>query len=113
MAALGLKGLTIGSAFISVAGFLPSSAILINRAIGLGLSELENRETIRTILAVYRDEHVSRYLLQVHPEAKPLALVEWLEDAGLVKARGWQMTWGTRLHLGWRHYLAEMVGTSS
>lgn len=88
--AVSLKGRTIGSAFVSIARHLPSSAIVINRALGLGLSEPESQETTRAILAAYRDENVARYFIQLHPEAKPPALVEWLERADLVKARGWQ-----------------------
>lgn len=37
VAALGLRALAVGSAFVSVAGRAPMSAIVINRAIGLGL----------------------------------------------------------------------------
>jgi GNAT superfamily N-acetyltransferase len=88
--ALGLNGLTIGSAFVSIAGHLPPSAIVINRALGLGLSEPESQETTRAILTAYGDENVARYFIQLHPEAKPPALVGWLESADLVKARGWQ-----------------------
>lgn len=87
---LGLQALTIGSAFVSIAAGLPASAIVINRAIGLGLDGGESRETVRRIVDAYADAGVARYFIQKHPQAQPSDLHDWMIDAGLEKARGWQ-----------------------
>lgn len=87
---LGLRGQTIGSAFVSVAGSLPASAIVVNRAIGVGLGAPETRDTTEAIVAAYRNNGVGRFYVQVHPEARPPEVGGWLERAGVVKARGWQ-----------------------
>ena len=41
-------------------------------------------------MARYREAGVSRYFVQVHPEAQPATVRDWLLAAGLEKARGWQ-----------------------
>lgn len=92
-AALAIQGLRIGGAFVSVAGRLPASAVVVNRAIGVGLSAPETEETEETVgdmLAAYRRAGVARYFIQRHPDAAPPHLTEWLVAAGLEKARGWQ-----------------------
>lgn len=78
------------SALISIAGILPASAIVINRAIGLGLSAPATPSTVREIVDAYARAGVARYFVQVNPDARPADLVGWLEAAGLEKARGWQ-----------------------
>ena len=47
---LGIKSLEIGAAFVSVASALPASAIVLNRAIGVGLSSPETLDTVRQIV---------------------------------------------------------------
>jgi GNAT superfamily N-acetyltransferase len=89
-AGLGIEGRTIGSAFVSIASALPASAIVINRAIGIGYSAPETRETVREIVEAYRAAGVTRYFVQVHPAARPQRIGDWLLDSGLEKARGWQ-----------------------
>jgi GNAT superfamily N-acetyltransferase len=90
VAALGLQSRTAGSAFLSVAAKLPATAIVINRALGLGMWQPETRESIDALIAAYRDAGVERYFVQVHPSARPAELGAWLVAAGLEKARGWQ-----------------------
>jgi GNAT superfamily N-acetyltransferase len=85
-----LKALEIGSAFVSVAPALPRSAIVINRALGLGLSGPASRADVDAIVGAYQDAGVARYFLQIHPRARPGELSRWIEDAGLRTARGWQ-----------------------
>lgn len=85
---LGIKGDVIGSAFVSVASALPASAIVINRAIGLGLGKPETEETLESIVKAY--EGVSRFFVQVHPDAQPETIGQSLLALGLEKARGWQ-----------------------
>jgi len=87
---LGLRTAHIGSALVSVGSELPASAILINRALGLGLSSPETEQSVREIVGLYRACGVNRYFVHVHPDAGPGQLVEWLVTASLVKARGWQ-----------------------
>lgn len=87
---LGVRGLTIGSAFVSIAGALPPGAIVINRTLGLGLAESATAETISTIVSAYRESGVGRYFLQVSELARPSAIRGWLEQQGLEEARGWQ-----------------------
>jgi GNAT superfamily N-acetyltransferase len=87
---IGLDGHTIGSAFVSVASALPSSAIVLNRTIGLGLSEPGTEKTISEIVDAYQSANVDRYFVQLHPDADPAAIKTWLLERGLEKARGWQ-----------------------
>ena len=89
-AELGIKGQVIGGGFVSVAASLPASAIVINRAIGLGLSTAETEETVRRVVGAYTQPGIARFFVQVHPEARPATLTQFLEAHGLVKARGWQ-----------------------
>lgn len=89
-AELGIKGQVIGGGFVSVAASLPASAIVINRAIGLGLSIPETEDTVRRVVEAYTAPGVARFFIQVHPEARPATLGQMLEARGLVKARGWQ-----------------------
>jgi GNAT superfamily N-acetyltransferase len=87
---LRLRALTIGSALVSVAGGLPASAIVINRAIGVGLSSPETEETVSELVTAYRSAGIHRYFVQRHPAAQPAQLVDWLLSAKLEKVRGWQ-----------------------
>ena len=87
---LGLEALSIGAALVSLAGGLPASAIVINRAAGLGLSGPETEDTVSELVAAYRRAGVQRYFVQRHPAARPAELVDWLLAAGLEKVRGWQ-----------------------
>jgi GNAT superfamily N-acetyltransferase len=89
-AELGIKGRVIGGSFVSVASRLPTSAIVINRAIGLGLGTPETEETVKRVVEAYTEPGVTRFFVQVHPEARPATLAQMLEALGLKKARGWQ-----------------------
>lgn len=64
---LGLKVITVGSSFVSVARNLPASAIVVNRTLGLGLSAAASREEIVDIVACYRESAVAEYFVQLHP----------------------------------------------
>ena len=89
-ARLGIECRTIGSAFVSIASALPASAIVINRAIGVGIAAPETEDTIHEIVEAYRAAGVTRYFVQVHPDAQPRQIDGWLLDRGLERARGWQ-----------------------
>lgn len=87
---LGLQCLRDGSTLISIASALPDSAIVINRALGLGLSEPESEASIDKIVSAYRASRVERYFIQVHPHAQPADIPVWLARAGIESARAWQ-----------------------
>jgi GNAT superfamily N-acetyltransferase len=90
VAALQLRSLQIGAGLVSIGGALPASAIVVNRAIGLGLDEPETRATVEATLAAYRSAGVERFFVQRHPDAEPGQMIEWLLRGGLEKSRGWQ-----------------------
>jgi len=87
---LGLQMFARGSTLVSIAAALPASAIVINRTTGLGVEAPATRDAIRTIVDRYRKAGVQRYFIQRHPGAGPPEMVDWLLEAGLEKARGWQ-----------------------
>jgi len=87
---LGLMDLTVGSSFISAARNLPASAIVVNRTLGLGLSALGTREEVETIVSTYGENNVAQYFVQLHPDAGPAELPEWMRSEGLKPDRGWQ-----------------------
>lgn len=84
---LGLCLETIGTALVSIAGRDPGT--LLNRAIGLGVEEGAERESVGDIVARYAGAGVERYYLHLHPEARPLELRDWVVEAGLERLRGW------------------------
>ena len=89
-AELGIVGENIGGVFVSLAPALPSSAIVINRTIGLGLTSATSNQAIGEIVDRYREAGVKRYFIHRHPDAKPDDIGLWLQGSGLEKARGWQ-----------------------
>ena len=89
-ARLGLEGRSVGAAFVSVAAALPASAIVINRAQGVGLSAPETEESVAEMVGAYESAGVARFFLQLHPESQPEAIPDWLAAHGLERARGWQ-----------------------
>lgn len=89
-ARLGIESRTPGSAFLSIASALPAPAIVINRVIGLGFSAPETEETIQGIVDAYRSAGVARYFVQIHPDARPQRMGDWLLGCGLERTRGWQ-----------------------
>jgi GNAT superfamily N-acetyltransferase len=87
---LGLETICDGTSLTSIARELPTSAIVINRSLGLGLEQAATQESIEKIVNAYADAGVDRFFLQVHPDADSPELRTWLHGAGLEKARGWQ-----------------------
>ncbi len=87
---IGLMSLTVNSSFISVARNLPDTAIVINRTMGLGLSSPASREEVRTIVSTYSENEVAQYFTQLHPDASPTEVSEWMRNEGLKPDRGWQ-----------------------
>ena len=90
IAEIGIESDVVGSAFVSRAKALPASAIVINRAIGIGLDQPETNETLTTIVDGYDRADIARYFVQVHPDAQPENISEILSGKGLERARGWQ-----------------------
>jgi GNAT superfamily N-acetyltransferase len=89
-ATLGLRLLSIGGAAVSIAPALPASAIVINRAIGLGLSIPATPETVAGIVGAYADAAVARYFIHLHPDAHAEPLAQALRAHGLSPARSWR-----------------------
>ena len=87
---IGLMRLTVNSSLISVARNLPDSAIVVNRVLGLGLSAPASREEIKTIISTYSDNQVDQYFVQLHPDANPAEISEWMRYEGLKPDGGWQ-----------------------
>ena len=87
---LGIDGSVIGSAFVLRASALPSSAVVINRAIGVGLAAPETEATVKQIVDAFQSAGIERYFVQVHPDAEPSSIADWLGSLGLERARGWQ-----------------------
>lgn len=90
-ARLKLHGRPIGSAFASVAGALPASAIAVNICFGLGLEKQAMLDDVDKVVRLYADAGVQRYFVQLHPQASPKALDSWLTQHGLEQTRGWMM----------------------
>ncbi|MGD2139511.1 MAG: GNAT family N-acetyltransferase [Burkholderiales bacterium] len=88
---LKLNGAVVGSAFASVAGALPASAIAINVCFGLGLEKQATRGDVDQIIGLYTQAGVQRYFIQLHPQARPQSLDNWLIDHALEPTRGWMM----------------------
>jgi GNAT superfamily N-acetyltransferase len=88
--ALGLQLRAYGSCRAFIAAGLPPTAIVVNRVMGLGLEAPATRDIVREIVAAYRDAGVERYFVNRHPDAEPPEMADWLREAGLERARGWQ-----------------------
>ena len=88
---LKLGGHEVGSAFVSVAGALPASAIVMNIAYGLGLEQEATPEQVAEIVALYAAAGAQRYFVQLHPDASPAELPQWLAQHNLMPTRGWMM----------------------
>lgn len=86
-ARLGLRTIDIGGTLISVAAHDP--AIMLNRAIGLGLTEPATPDAIAAIRDCYEAAHIGRFFLHRHPDAQPEGLDRMLADAGLRSHRRW------------------------
>jgi GNAT superfamily N-acetyltransferase len=87
-AALDLSLATVGGVTVSAAAALPASAIVVNRAIGLGRDG--GAAEVAAIMARYRKAGLSRYLVHTPGETEAPALAEACRRLGLRRARGWQ-----------------------
>lgn len=86
---LGLTTEDIAGAFVSIAVALPASAIVINRALGLGMSQQATAEAVTEIARAYRERGIERHFVHVHPKARPGDIAGWMANEGLAPARGW------------------------
>lgn len=77
----------LDGALLSIVGRDP--AIVLNRVAGLGVEESATRDQVRRIRACYDAAGVGRHFVQVHPEARPAALRDWLSEAGYRRHRSW------------------------
>jgi GNAT superfamily N-acetyltransferase len=87
-AALAGSGITtIGSATVIHASKV--DVLGFNRAVGLGLDGPATEEQIDEIIAYFARLDVPRFVVQLHPEAEPAALPQWLERRGFVHYNNW------------------------
>lgn len=87
---LGISLRHLGGGACSVAAALPSSAIVMNRAMGFGLSEPIEPSAITKVAEIYRVAGVQRYFLQIHPNFLTESVSQACRDAGFSPARAWQ-----------------------
>jgi GNAT superfamily N-acetyltransferase len=87
---LSLSSIKSGRLFASIAPNLPPSAIVINRALGLGLDGRVMQQDVLDLVAAYQRSGTARYFIQVTPGDQSAEIADWLLGAGLEKARGWQ-----------------------
>lgn len=95
---LGLRRETIGTALVSLVAAAPPSAIVLNRAIGLGVEAPASRRVVDAIVDRYVAAGVSRYFIHVHPDAVPSELRSWLLERGLEQALAWRAAVERRAH---------------
>ncbi len=88
-AAAKLNWVEIAGGYASLAAVLPPSAIVANRAISIGMASPARRDDIAELAALYRDRGIERYFVQLHPNAAPAEIADWLTAEGLELARGW------------------------
>lgn len=79
----------LGGVHVSAYGALPATAIVVNRAIGLGLGEPADDDRLDDLIGGYAAAGVARYFVHLHPEARPADLGDRLRARGLVPARAW------------------------
>jgi GNAT superfamily N-acetyltransferase len=84
---LGLEVHEVDGVLVSVCKTHPT--ILLNRAVGLGLTEIASRQTIQAIAAIYKSASVAKYYLHVSPAADTPEVHRWLEELGLSPVRAW------------------------
>lgn len=86
---LNLSVTEIGGALVSVAGALPDSAIVVNRAIGFGGTD-DPAAGLAEIQNCYETAGVGRYFLSLDSTVDQERLAAPLAGAGLNRARAWQ-----------------------
>ena len=84
---LGYEIIEIDNVLCSVCRTDPN--ILLNRAIGLGISKEASREQINAIVDVYKTMKRDAWFLHVIPEIVKDDLMDWMTTSGLHKNRGW------------------------
>lgn len=84
---LGLRLEQIDGTLVSIAAHDP--AIMLNRALGLGLARPATPETVWAIRDRYRDAGIGRFFLHVHARAQPADIERLLGAAGLRPHRRW------------------------
>ena len=80
----------IGDGVASVAGALPSSAIVINRVLGCGLTQPFDPNWIIEANDIYKESGAKRFFLHLHPDARTDGIEAHFAVAGLERTRGWQ-----------------------
>ena len=83
----GIKVFSVGSACVSIAGKI--DILAYNRVIGLGLKEPATEQILDEIISKYRESDVSRFFIQIHPEAAPSKLNEWFQKRNIQRYNNW------------------------
>jgi GNAT superfamily N-acetyltransferase len=80
----------------AVAGSVSGVDVLaFNRVVALGLAEPASEEGVDRVIDFYATAGVSRFFVQLHPDAQPAELPQWLEARGLTHYNNW-----VKLHRG-------------
>lgn len=87
---LGLAFEEVADSAASIAGALPTSAITINRSLGLGRNRPPQAADVKAAVNLYRAAGVRRFFLQPDPATADDRLAPLCEAAGLECARAWQ-----------------------
>ncbi|HBC57877.1 MAG TPA: hypothetical protein DCZ03_11980 [Gammaproteobacteria bacterium] len=89
--ALGLIAQWVDGAWLSMASVLPSSAIVINRCLGLGVYQRALQSQVQQIAALYKQAGVGRCFVHLAKYTQPNhnMIAEWLTEQGFSPARGW------------------------
>lgn len=88
--ALGLHTVLVDGALVSMASKLPQTAIVVNRALGFTRAQFEDEHLVSRLSATYRGAGITRFFVQVTPDAMTGSLARRIAHAGLEEARGWQ-----------------------
>lgn len=84
---LGLESTQVGGSIVFIVRDDPS--IVLNRVVGLGLSQAARPEHLDTLISLYQKAGVPRWFLHLHPDARPDEIGQWAQSRGLEKTRGW------------------------
>ncbi len=91
--ALDIRSDFVDGAFMSLAANLPTTAITINRTMGLGFDGPPTRAQVTEIVRRYREAGVTRFFIGLSPRTDTPEMTAWLTGLGLVEARTWKRFW--------------------
>jgi GNAT superfamily N-acetyltransferase len=83
----GIKVFSVGSACVAIAKNV--DILAYNRVIGLGLKEPATEQILDEIISKYQESDVSKFFIQIHPEAAPSKLNEWFQKRNIKHYNNW------------------------